>query len=76
MTEQERAAIVASLEQGKAALLDALQGVTEAVAVRSPGPGSWSILGCVEHLAISEDYLFGQILASTLSDSPLINERR
>jgi hypothetical protein len=76
MTEQERQQILASLEQGPAALRKALQGVTEEMAARAPAPGSWSILGCVEHIVISEDYLFGQIISSERVDAPLINERR
>jgi hypothetical protein len=76
MTEQERQEILNSLEQGKAALRNALQGVTEEMAARSPAPGSWSILGCVEHLVISEEYLFRQITESEQAGAPLINERR
>jgi hypothetical protein len=76
MTEQERQEILNSLEQGKAALRKALQGVTEEMAARAPAPGGWSILGCVEHLVISEDYLFRQIIESVHADAPLINERR
>ena len=76
MTEQERQEILKSLEQGKAALHSALQGATEEMAARAPAPGSWSILGCVEHMVISEEYLFRQIIESAHADSPLINERR
>jgi hypothetical protein len=76
MNEQERQEILSSLEQGKAALRKALQDVTEEMAERAPAPESWSILGCVEHLVISEDYLFRQIIESAHADAPLINERR
>jgi len=76
MTEQERQEILSSLESGKAALRNALQGVTEEMAARAPAPGSWSILGSVEHLVISEDYLFRQIIESAHADARLINERR
>jgi hypothetical protein len=76
MTEQERQQILASLEQGPAELRKALQGVTDEMAALSPVPGSWSILGCVEHLVISEDYLFRQIIESAHADAPIINERR
>jgi hypothetical protein len=76
MNEQERQRILSSLEQGQAALLKALQGVTEEMAARAPAPGSWSILGCVEHLVLSEDYLFQQTVRAERSLSPLVNERR
>lgn len=76
MNEQERQQILASLEQGKAALRNALQGVTEELAARSPAAERWSILGCVEHIVISEDYLFQQIVTAERVDAPLINEKR
>jgi len=76
MTELERKQILASLEQGKSALLLATQGVPDELAARAPAPGRWSILGCVEHLVISEDYLFQQILTAEHSPSPFINEKR
>jgi hypothetical protein len=76
MNESERQQILASLEQGSTALLKALDGVTEGMAERSPAPGRWSILGCVEHLVLSEEYLFQQIVSADRSNAPLINERR
>jgi len=76
MREEERQAILASLNQGTAALLDALFGVTEEFAVRIPSPGRWTILQCAEHVAVAEDYLFSLITASKQTEAPLINERR
>jgi hypothetical protein len=76
MNESERGQILASLEQGSTALLKALDGVTEGMAARSPAPGRWSILGCVEHLVVSEDYLFQQIISAQRLETPLVNERR
>jgi hypothetical protein len=76
MTEEERQQILDYLDQGSTALLTALQGVSEEMAERCPAPGRWPILGCVEHLVVSEDYLLQQILTSEHSATPLINERR
>lgn len=76
MNEQERQEILSSLEQGKTAMRTALRDVTEEMAARAPAPESWSILGCVEHLVISEDYLFRQIIESARADVPLVNEKR
>ncbi len=76
MREEERQAILASLEQGSTALHNALQGVTEELAVRVPGPGRWTILQCAEHVAIAEDHLFSMITASKQSETPQINEQR
>ena len=76
MTEHERQAILTSLEQGLAALLDALRGVTEELAVRVRAPVRWTILQCAEHVAVAEVYLFSLIAASKQTETPLINERR
>src|SRR5580658_2055717 len=73
MNANERKQILALLEDSRAALLSSLDGVSDERARRIPAPGRWSILGCVEHLAVSEDYFFAQILNATPSDPPLIN---
>ena len=76
MERHEKERILADLESGRKALLDALTGVTEEVAAGHPAPGKWSVLECVEHLAVSEDYLFSQIEASHSSEVPVVNEKR
>ena len=48
----------------------ALAGVTEEIAARSPAVGKWSVLECVEHLAVYENYLFSQIEASRPAEGP------
>jgi len=72
----ERQQILELLERGRAALLDAVDGLSELEASRIPAPGRWSILGCVEHLAISEDYLLAQIASARISDAPVFNPDR
>ena len=76
MQPHEKRAMLESLESGRQALIDALHGVTGEAAARRPAPGRWSILECVEHLAIAEDYLFGQIAIAHHVDIPMRNERR
>jgi DinB superfamily len=62
----------ADLQTGRATLIATLAGVSEDLAARTPGPGRWSILQCVEHLAIVEDNLFSRILTSQpCAESPL-----
>lgn len=68
--------MLVDLEKGRKALLDALSGVTEEIASSSPAPGRWSVIECVEHLAIAEDYLLSQIAASCYSDAAVINKNR
>jgi hypothetical protein len=76
MGSNEREQILALLDQSRAALLAAVNGVSEESARRTPAPGRWSILGCVEHVALSEDYFFSQIAKATPSETPVINLER
>jgi hypothetical protein len=76
MEAQDRERMLVDLEKGRKALLDALSGVTEEIASSSPAPGRWSVIECVEHLAIAEDYLLSQIAASCYSDAAVINKNR
>ena len=76
MEPDEKSKMVADLERGEQALLESLAGVTDEIATRAPVAGKWSILECVEHLAVSEDYLFSQIETSRFSDVPPINQSR
>jgi hypothetical protein len=76
MEAQDRERMLVDLEKGRKALLDALSGVTEEIASSSPAPGRWSVIECVEHLAIAEDYLFSRIAASCYSDAAVINKNR
>jgi len=76
MDEQERQQILTLLDESRAALESAVAGVVDGTARRIPGPGRWSILGCAEHIAFSEDYMFAQIGIATTSETPLINRER
>ncbi|HXR39268.1 MAG TPA: DinB family protein [Terracidiphilus sp.] len=76
MEAHERQEILALLEQGRAALPAAVEGVTDELARRIPGEGRWSILGCAEHIAVSEDYMFAQMGIATTPETPVINRER
>ena len=56
-------------------------GLNEDLAVRAPEHGRWSVLECVEHLVLVEDYLLAQIIsaqnnASQPSDAPVGSRMR
>jgi hypothetical protein len=72
----EKAEMLASLESGRQALAGVLSGVTEDAARRSPGPGRWSVLECMEHLAVAEAYLLAQAEGATLHEAPVVNTAR
>ncbi len=76
MTEQEKEEILAFMARGQAALRSALRGVSHEGSVRSPGPGRWSILQCMEHVAVTEGYLFAQVVSGELADVTLLNPER
>jgi hypothetical protein len=76
MEAHEKEQVLADLENGRNALLEVLSGVTEEIAARTPTPGKWSVLECVEHVAISEDYLFSQITASRYSEAAVAGKDR
>jgi len=76
MNAIEKAEMLANLESGRQALIEAVSGVTEDVALRRPGPGKWSVLECVEHLAVAEAYLLAQVEGATRSEAPVVNAAR
>jgi len=76
METREREDLLVKLRIGRSELLAVLADVNDEFAARIPSPGSWSILNCVEHLAISEEYLFSQIGSSQSSDAPPLNRLR
>jgi hypothetical protein len=75
MDPDEKKELLASLEGGRQAFAGAVAGVTEETAARIPGPDRWSILQCVEHVAVTEEYLFGRLVAATEGE-PMLNSKR
>ena len=57
ITDTERQKALDLLTRSRQALLDAVEGVTDAQARWKPSPERWSILEYVEHLAVSDDAL-------------------
>jgi len=76
MRATDRDEILDALRRGSDALLVSLRGVTEEMATASSGPGRWTILQCLEHLAISEEFLYSKIMEARPSEVPLVNKER
>jgi uncharacterized damage-inducible protein DinB len=76
MNESEKLEILGKLQAGRDALSDALAAVDEASATRKPALGGWSILDCVEHVVVTEQYLLTRLEASTLAEEPFEKWRR
>ena len=76
MNADEKAQLLTELEAGRRELTRFLSGVTEDVARRSPGPGRWSVLECMEHVALGEAYMLAQVEGATFSEAPIVNSAR
>src|SRR5262249_5599985 len=76
METDEKQALLRKLTEGRNVLLKAIDGITEELARRSPAPGKWSVLECMEHVTLAEDYMFAQVAAAHRSDSPVVNRQR
>jgi hypothetical protein len=50
----DRDQLLASLNAGRGELLAAIEGMTDAQAAVKPAGGGWSVLDCLEHVAIVE----------------------
>ena len=53
--------ILLVLQQGMDSLSDALKGINESAARQRPRAEAWSILECVEHIALTERALLNQL---------------
>jgi hypothetical protein len=76
MDKQEQIEILNALRCGQQVFLEALDGITEALAAKRPGPERWSALECVEHVAVSEDFLLSLIMQAEHAGAPAINKLR
>jgi uncharacterized damage-inducible protein DinB len=70
MLLSEKQSLFETLNNGRDALETALAGVDDAMASRKPPSGGWSILECVEHMVLSEQYLLTRLRIAQLSADP------
>jgi hypothetical protein len=69
MSDADRREILRLLQDGADALAKALEGIEESTAALRPRPDCWSVIECVEHLALSEMALLSRLREATPSDS-------
>lgn len=67
ITTEERRKTVVELERTRDLLLNSLDGVSEANAAKKPAADRWSVLECVEHLALTERGIFAAMQATLKS---------
>jgi len=59
MTGTDREFILKNLADGTDAFLQSIDGLSEAQLRFKPQPDRWSIADCVEHIAVTEDTMYG-----------------
>src|SRR5258708_36612367 len=70
LTQPERDSAIAELQGSRQAFLDATKGLTPAQWSFKPAPDRWSIAECAEHIALSEDFIFGVVSNQVLKSTP------
>jgi hypothetical protein len=61
LTQAERDRAIAELEGSRQAFLDSVAGLSPAQWNFKPDENTWSVAECAEHIAVSEDVIFGMI---------------
>ena len=76
VSTSEYETLLSELVSGEAVLRHALVGVDPRDVARRPASDRWSILECVEHVAIAEAYLYGQLEAAEPAATPIVHPGR
>jgi hypothetical protein len=75
LSQADRDKAVTELQGSRQAFLDATKGLSPAQWNFKAGPERWSIAECAEHIALSEDFIFG-LVTDRVMKSPLAPEKR
>src|SRR5229473_4837825 len=75
LTKADRDKAVAELEGSRQAFLEATKGLSPAQWNFKAGPDRWSIAECAEHIALSEDFIFGVVTNQVLKSAPAPEKR-
>jgi hypothetical protein len=76
ITLQERTELIQNLERSRQEFLATVAGVTEAQAKARPDPARWSVLDCVEHVAMVEERFLGFLEKAQKLDAPRIDKEK
>jgi hypothetical protein len=69
ISEQERRQGLEYMDRTRDAVLNATRGLTEEQWRFKPAPGRWSIAEITEHLALAEDFLFGNVTGQVMKQA-------
>src|SRR3982751_2395654 len=65
---KERRSLVNQLKDSKAALLESIEGLSDAQLNFKPAPDKWSVRECIYHLAVAENNLWTATSAALKKD--------
>ena len=68
MKDSELELVREQLSAGRQALLAAIEGLSDAQAAFKPSPETWSVLECVEHVAVSERQMLTMIERAEIAE--------
>jgi hypothetical protein len=75
LTQAERDRAIAELAGSRKAFLEATKGLSPAQWNYKAAPERWSIAECAQHIALSEDFIFGMVRDKVMT-SPATPEKR
>ena len=76
MAPKEHMDIVKLLQESRAEIRSAAEGLTEPQAKHKPSPEKWSVLDCVEHVVIVEGRVMSRFENPGPLEAPAANEER
>jgi len=76
MAPKETTEIVNTLERGREEFLASVAGVNETQASVRPDPARWSVLDCVEHVALVEERFLGRLATAARVETPLVDKEK
>ncbi|MCC6294927.1 MAG: DinB family protein [Bryobacterales bacterium] len=76
LAKGERDRAMSYLHATRKQFVDAIRGVTPEQARWKPAPGRWSVAEVVEHIAVSEEFIFKLVTGQILKGSPATPEQK
>jgi len=76
MAPEQKSELVKALKESRQDLHAAVEAIEEAGARTRPGEGRWSVLECVEHVAVAERRFLGRLESAVRQDSLSIDPQR
>lgn len=76
LTQAERDHAIAELTASRQQFLDSVAGLSPAQWNFKPDANTWSVFECAEHIALSEDFIFGTVVRKQVMNSPVATDKK